>query len=312
MVKRGANYINMAGNIPPKSDTRLRKTKLGMLGDLVAEHQEELVSELLDPAYQGDPMMRIALLAPKLGGEGMYDEATLNTAYILGEQLSDFDEQQRASKESQPFLVATYKPSRVPGWYEDLHLSYGLTIPGAGLSPRASEQAGGQHLPTNIIDLPVLNFVAIKPSVYTHEYFTSSQDLISVNGYRVQRGVDNTGHWFRNAKNSLILPTGKIFTDGAEPIVRYDGLGGEVKEIVASTRTQGSLQEKTLCAVGENSVREARETLLARARSVYNREEGVDVDMRKMFYDVDGHIVNGLRRFGGVTTPNRNHGLASL
>jgi small-conductance mechanosensitive channel len=289
-----------------------KKDALAVVDGLIDDESEDLRDYIKDPHSPIEDFERSIFSLPSMGGEDLSNGQIREAVLLLAEQLAAFDEYLRQNSEPQPFMVVSYKPSQIPGWYSDLHINYGLTIPATGLSlqEKIQEQVcecGEIHRdPTNIIKLPVHVHDAIKPSVSLHEYFTSAHDVVSVNGYRSQLDAPNSAHFFREPKNSLILPTGKVFTEGAEPIVRYD-YGDKIIEITASSKSLSPAQESTLCAVGTEAVWETRNELYDRAKKAYESNQY----MREMYGNIDKLIVHGLRRGAASIKANRRPPLHS-
>lgn len=269
----------------------------GIQRNFSREAAEELVQELQNPHCQEHPITRVSLLLPVMGQESLANTQNLAAAEKIGQQFFDLNEHLENSEEPLPFLVATYRPGRTPGWYGDLHISYGHTTPASGLVPLQGEKVpqkcpcGQEHYqPAPALELPVQDFAAVKPSVYNHEYFTSNDTLVSVNGYRSEKTLPKMGSFFKEPQNAILLPTGRIFTESAEPLVRYE-VDGEVREIRAASHSASPYEQRAFCAIGLHPVKEALDGLLEGSVQQYQGNE----HMIDMYSDVNKLVVNGLR-----------------
>jgi hypothetical protein len=286
------------------------RARVNAIDGTADEHLNELLSDLEDPHFPIDPIQRTALLLPGMGGESLKNNNIRSSATVLAGQISSFNDVLVASNEPQPFINLTYIPGRLPGWYNDLHISYGATLPNTGLQFSKSDQeevcdCGEVHYkPSNVLDIPVQDYSAVKPSIFSHEYFKPEEEVVSVNGFRSQLDAPNSRHFFRKEKNSIILPVGKIITEGAVPIINYDN-GGVVKEITAGTHSLSWEQERTFSAVGNNAVRAASDNLLDLANKAYAE----NAYMKEMYRDIDRLVVTGIRRIVAKSTPYRRHRL---
>ncbi len=259
--------------------------------NLIKGHTTEALKELWNPHSDIHPVIRTARLTPYVeGGKTTYDPNTLTAARDLGGQLLDLHEHLEAMEEEQPFVIVTYKPQLGFEWVDSLQLAYGILAPGIGLNPAKGEIVeeececceGYHQRVAPQLKLPIIKSNAVKPSVNKHEYLTDYQTAFNVNGKREERVAPSAGIFFRNPKDSIVLPTGKVFTEGATPIVMYDTDEGVI-EIKAGSHSQDKFDEKSFCAIGARSVEQTIDVILDRSKGVYvDPDEPAEQPWRQM------------------------------